>query len=124
MRRYIRLLLKLCQQPDHIMQQSRSRLSAASKGDEQRFLHRLLAGLRGVFQNGIAGWRLRLTRPTKTNTQHSDTNRRPVQAQCRRAQPHHHPSFIIAKNRFTVRERSNRRQQSAISVKSSGEVNA
>jgi hypothetical protein len=27
-----------------------------------------------------------------------------------------HPSLIIIKNRFTVRERSKRRQQSAISV--------
>jgi hypothetical protein len=27
-----------------------------------------------------------------------------------------YPSLIIVKNRFTVRERSNRRQQSAISV--------
>ena len=60
---------------------------------------RLLAGLRDGFQKGIAGWRLRLTRPTKATNQ---TGR--------------YPSFIIVKNRFTVRERSNRRQQSAISV--------
>ncbi|GFZ56593.1 hypothetical protein ENTKAS01_41170 [Enterobacter sp. AS-1] len=45
-----------------------------------------------------------------------DTNRRPAQAQRRRAQPHRYSSLIIVKNRFTVRERSNRRQQSAISV--------
>jgi hypothetical protein len=29
---------------------------------------------------------------------------------------HRHPSLIIVKNRFTVRERSKRRQHSAISV--------
>lgn len=29
---------------------------------------RLLAGLRGGFQKGIAGWRLRLTQPTKPPT--------------------------------------------------------
>lgn len=60
---------------------------------------RLLAGLRGGFQKGIAGWRRRLTRPTTTTNQ---TDR--------------YPSLIIVKNRFTVRERSKRRQQSAISV--------
>jgi hypothetical protein len=43
---------------------------------------RLLESLRGGFQKGIAGWRLRLTRPTKP----PDTNRRPAQAQRRRAQ--------------------------------------
>ena len=80
---------------------------------------RLLAGLRGGFQKGIAGWRLRLTRPTKPPTSQPtrDTKRRPAQAQRRRAQPHRrYPSLIIARNRFTVRERSKRRQQSAISV--------
>ena len=60
---------------------------------------RLLAGLRGGFQNDIAGWRLRLTRLTKNTNQ---TGR--------------YPSLIIIKKRFTVRERSKRRQQSAISV--------
>lgn len=60
---------------------------------------RLLTGLRGGFQKGIAGWRLRLIRPTKTTNQ---TGR--------------YSSLIIVKNRLTVRERSNRRQQSAISV--------
>ncbi|GFQ16401.1 hypothetical protein NIHE141904_27110 [Enterobacter hormaechei] len=53
----------------------------------------------------------------KIQSPNSDTNRRPAQAQRRRAQPHRsYPSLIIARNRFTVRERSNRRQQSAISV--------
>ena len=68
---------------------------------------RLLAGLRGGFQKGIAGWRRRLTRPTTTTNQ---TDR--------------YPSLIIARNRFTVRERSKRRQQSAMSVYSSGELSA
>lgn len=60
---------------------------------------RLLAGLRGGFQKGIAGWWLRLTRPTTSTNQTS-----------------RYPSLIIVKNRFTVRERSKRRQHSAISV--------
>ena len=60
---------------------------------------RLLAGLRGGFQQGIAGWRLCLILPTKTINQ---TGR--------------YSSLIIVKNRFTVRERSKRRQHSAISV--------
>lgn len=60
---------------------------------------RLLAGLRGGFQKGIPGWRLRLIRPTKT------TNQTGL-----------YSSLIIVKNRLTVRERSNRRQHSAMSV--------
>ena len=34
---------------------------------------RLLAGLRGGFQKGIAGWRLRLIRPTKLPTKPAAT---------------------------------------------------
>ena len=55
---------------------------------------RLLAGLRGGFQKGIAGWRLRLTQPTKTTNQ--SLRARPLPLAHHRQKPLHRPRAFKA----------------------------